>query len=77
MKEGLVLFAHGSREPEWATPFERIAQQLSTSYLVELAYLERMKPTLDDSYEYCRALAKQTARNFYYSFLTLPSDRKE
>jgi len=34
-----------------------------------------MKPTLDDSYEYCRALAKQTARNFYYSFLTLPQDR--
>lgn len=34
-----------------------------------------MKPTLDDSYEYCRVLAKQTARNFYYSFLTLPRDR--
>jgi phytoene synthase len=34
-----------------------------------------MAPTLDDSYEYCRALAKQTARNFYYSFLTLPRDR--
>ena len=49
MKEGLVLFAHGSREPEWATPFERIAQQLSTSYLVELAYLERMKPTLGEA----------------------------
>jgi len=49
LKEGLVLFAHGSREPEWATPFERIAQQLSTSYLVELAYLERMKPTLDEA----------------------------
>lgn len=34
-----------------------------------------MKPTLDDSYEYCRALARQTARNFYYSFLTLSQDR--
>jgi phytoene synthase len=28
-----------------------------------------------DSYDYCRALAKRTARNFYYSFLTLPRDR--
>jgi phytoene synthase len=37
--------------------------------------LAGMKPTLDDSYEYCRALARQTARNFYYSFLTLPRDR--
>jgi len=28
-----------------------------------------------ESYEHCRALAKRTARNFYYSFLTLPGDR--
>ena len=49
MKEGIVLFAHGSREPEWAQPFERIAQQLSGSHVVELAYLERMKPTLDEA----------------------------
>jgi phytoene synthase len=34
-----------------------------------------MAPTLEDSYTYCRALAKHTARNFYYSFLTLPRDR--
>jgi phytoene synthase len=29
-----------------------------------------------ESYEYCRRLARRTARNFYYSFLTLPRDRK-
>ena len=44
-----MLFAHGSREPEWARPFERIAARLRTGFLVELAYLERMKPTLDDA----------------------------
>ena len=49
MKEGIVLFAHGSREPEWAQPFERIARQLSGTFLVELAYLERMRPTLDEA----------------------------
>jgi phytoene synthase len=34
-----------------------------------------MTPTLEDSYEYCHVLTKRTARNFYYSFLTLPRKR--
>jgi sirohydrochlorin cobaltochelatase len=49
LKEGIVLFAHGSREPQWARPFERIAEQLAASHLVELAYLERMAPTLEEA----------------------------
>lgn len=49
LKDGLILFAHGSREPEWARPFERIAARLRTEFLVELAYLERMKPTLEEA----------------------------
>jgi len=49
LNEGLVLFAHGSREPEWAKPFERIAQQLSGKHVVQLAYLEHMKPSLDEA----------------------------
>jgi sirohydrochlorin cobaltochelatase len=49
LKDGLVLFAHGSREPDWARPFENIARQLSGQFLVELAYLERMKPSLDEA----------------------------
>jgi phytoene synthase len=48
----------------FAVPFDLLARELAG-----------MKPTLDDSYEYCRVLAKQTARNFYYSFLTLSRDR--
>src|SRR5580658_1982123 len=31
---------------------------------------------LDQSYAYCEQVAKTQARNFYYSFLTLPPDRK-
>ena len=31
--------------------------------------------SLDDSYRHCQRLAKRTAGNFYYSFLTLPRDR--
>jgi sirohydrochlorin cobaltochelatase len=49
LTDGIVLFAHGSREPEWARPFERIAARLRTEFLVELAYLERMKPTLEEA----------------------------
>ena len=43
MKEGIVLFAHGSRDPEWARPFEQIALSLKKrlpAVAVALAYLE-------------------------------------
>jgi sirohydrochlorin cobaltochelatase len=43
LKEGLVLFAHGSRDPEWARPFERIAAILRErlpATAVGLAFLE-------------------------------------
>jgi sirohydrochlorin cobaltochelatase len=59
LKDGIVLFAHGSREPEWARPFERIAGRLRTEFLVELAYLERMKPTLEEA---VASLASKGAR---------------
>src|SRR3984957_9850776 len=32
--------------------------------------------SLDESYAYCRAVAKQRARNFYYSFVLLPPEKK-
>lgn len=34
-----------------------------------------MTCSLDESYAYCRRLARRTAGNFYYSFLPLPRDR--
>ena len=49
MKEGIVLFAHGSRDPQWAAPFESIAAELSKKFLVRLAYLEIMQPPLADA----------------------------
>ncbi len=46
---GLILFAHGARDPRWALPFqavaERIAQQRPKLHL-RLAYLELMTPGL-------------------------------
>jgi sirohydrochlorin cobaltochelatase len=52
LKEGIVLFAHGSREPEWARPFERIARELAkklSACEVRLAYLEVMRPSLEEA----------------------------
>jgi sirohydrochlorin cobaltochelatase len=46
----VILFAHGAREPEWAAPFEKVRDGLrSEGVRVELAYLEIMKPSLEDS----------------------------
>jgi sirohydrochlorin cobaltochelatase len=49
LKQGLILFAHGSRDPRWARPFKRIAALLSKKFLVRVAYLERMRPTLAEA----------------------------
>ncbi|MEP7056530.1 MAG: CbiX/SirB N-terminal domain-containing protein [Caldimonas sp.] len=49
MKAGLLLFAHGARDPRWAEPFEDVAARVRRSapdLAVELAYLEFMAPTL-------------------------------
>jgi len=49
--KAVVLFAHGSRDPEWARPFQQLAATLSrkTDALVRLAYLEVMEPSLPDA----------------------------
>ena len=44
-----MLFAHGSREPEWARPFETLAALLRPAYEVRVAYLERMQPSLEEA----------------------------
>jgi sirohydrochlorin cobaltochelatase len=49
MKTGLVILAHGARDPRWAEPFERlreVVQQRAPSAAVRLAYLESMQPDL-------------------------------
>ena len=49
MARGLILFAHGSREPGWAEPFEQLAARVRATApeaQVRLAFLELMKPDL-------------------------------
>jgi sirohydrochlorin cobaltochelatase len=52
MKRGLLLFAHGARDPRWALPFEDVARRICTadaSVAVALSYLEFMSPGLVDA----------------------------
>jgi sirohydrochlorin cobaltochelatase len=49
---GIVLFAHGARDPEWARPFEAIRDRVRQSRPecpIALAYLEMMAPTLEEA----------------------------
>jgi sirohydrochlorin cobaltochelatase len=51
-KQGLILFAHGARDPRWAAPFETVAARVrsaSPQLQVALAYLELMGPSLQDA----------------------------
>jgi sirohydrochlorin cobaltochelatase len=49
MIQGLILFAHGARDPRWALPFEDMARRVREQrpdLVVRLAYLEFMPPDL-------------------------------
>ena len=49
MKRGLLLFAHGARDPRWALPFEDVARRVRDAdpdVPVALSYLEFMSPGL-------------------------------
>lgn len=48
-ERGVLLFAHGARDPRWAEPFRRILDRLRTAepgLPAELAFLELMAPDL-------------------------------
>ena len=49
---GLLLFAHGARDPNWALPFEAVLRRVreqAPGLLVRLSFLEFMTPTLVDA----------------------------
>jgi len=51
-RTGLLLFAHGARDPRWAEPIERIAVELRAQCPdreVRVAYLEFMRPDLGEA----------------------------
>jgi sirohydrochlorin cobaltochelatase len=53
-KRAVVIFAHGSREPGWARPLERLRARTAKALpgvTIKLAYLERVEPSLDAAIE--------------------------
>lgn len=49
MSQGLILFAHGARDPRWASPFEDTAARIRTQLprlQVRTAFLDFMAPDL-------------------------------
>jgi sirohydrochlorin cobaltochelatase len=52
LKQGIVLFAHGSRDPQWARPLEALSKELGRKLAgvpIRLAYLEIMRPSLEEA----------------------------
>ena len=50
--EALLLFAHGSRDPDWARPFVELRARLERrlpAVSIALAFLEHMTPTLEQA----------------------------
>lgn len=50
--KAIILFGHGARNPDWAQPFHRIRDAIAArepAAMVELAFLEMMRPTLDEA----------------------------
>jgi sirohydrochlorin cobaltochelatase len=50
--KAIILFAHGARDPAWAEPLRRMQAAilaLDPTARVELAFLELMRPTLDEA----------------------------
>lgn len=52
VKRGMLLFAHGARDPRWAEPFEDVARRVrlrDPALSVQLAFLEFMTPSLAEA----------------------------
>ncbi len=62
VSRGIVLFAHGSRDPLWHRPMQTVARsivQSSPGVAVECAYLELSTPDLDSA---CHSLLARGVR---------------
>jgi sirohydrochlorin cobaltochelatase len=65
VKPAVILLAHGSRDPRWGEPFQRIADRLravAPDLVVEMAYLEHLSPDLAESARRLAALGARRIR---------------
>lgn len=52
MNTGLLLIAHGARDPAWATPFQEVARRIAAArpdVQVVLSFLEFMSPGIEEA----------------------------
>jgi sirohydrochlorin cobaltochelatase len=52
MKQGLLLLAHGARNPAWAQPFRTLAAKVAEErpdVVISLGFLELMTPNIEDA----------------------------
>ena len=64
-REAIVLFAHGARDPVWALPAQRVADEvrrLRADALVSVAFLELMTPTLAEAVDAAAASGVEVVR---------------
>lgn len=69
---GIVLFAHGSRDPLWRAPMEAVRQQIeaqSAAAAVRCAYLELCAPSLPDAVQ--ELLAESASHNTHITHITV------
>jgi len=74
MSQGIILFAHGARDPSWAEPVLRIAAMVAAQRpdaQVEAAFLERLQPSLAEAVS--RAAARGADRIVVYPLFMAPS----
>jgi sirohydrochlorin cobaltochelatase len=65
VKVAIILFGHGSREPRWIDPFERLAGRIRErlrTVEVRLAFLELMHPDLGAAAEELIATGVESIR---------------
>lgn len=61
-RSALVLFAHGSRDAQWARPLRSIQEKIRRqrpTLAVEVAYLDLMAPSLPDALQMLAASGKR------------------
>ena len=69
---GIVLFAHGSRDPLWRAPMEAVRQQIeaqSAAAAVRCAYLELCAPSLPDVVQ--ELLAESASHSTHITHITV------
>ena len=69
---GIVLFAHGSRDPLWRAPMEAVRQHIeaqSAAAAVRCAYLELCAPNLPDAVQ--ELLAESVSHNTHITHITV------